>query len=73
MRRFHRERDRDGFAQCAQDSVDAVRVAEQTAAAHLRYRSARAAEVQINRRDWILLELARGAHEAAMSLPIIVR
>ena len=32
--------------------------------AHLRYTIGdRAAEVQINRRDWMLLQLVRGAHE----------
>ena len=64
--RFHRERDRDGFAQSAQDSVDTVGVAEQTAAgAFTIYDRDGAAEVQINRRDGILLQLARGAHEGS--------
>ena len=62
--RFHRERDRDGFAQRAQDPVDALGVAEQTAAGafaiHDRHR---AAEIQIDRRDGMLLQLARGADE----------
>jgi hypothetical protein len=62
--RFHRERDRDGFAQCAQDSIDAVGVAEQTAAGAFAIHDRNgAAEVQINRRDRVLLQLARGADE----------
>lgn len=59
---FHGERDRDRFAQRAQDRVDALRLAKQTPtrafATHDRHRTP---EVQIDRRDGMLLQLARGA------------
>src|ERR1043166_9123045 len=64
--RLHRERDGDGFPQRAQDLVDAIAIAEQPAAGALAIHDRhRAAEVQIDRRDRMLLELARGADQSS--------
>ena len=61
---FHRERDGDRFAQSAQDSIDAVGIAQQTAAGAFAIHDRHgAAEIQINRRDGMLLQFARGADE----------
>lgn len=62
--RFHGEGDRDGCAQGAQDLVDAVWVTEQTAAGAFAIHDRHgAAEVQIDRRDWMLLQLACGTDQ----------
>ena len=57
--RFHRERDGDGFAQRAQNPVDAGGVAEQTAAGAFAIHDRHgAAKVEIDRGDGMLLQFA---------------